>query len=44
MAAEGLVGIQGMGAVMKEMLARFSGRTDGGTVNRIARDILTETD
>ncbi|MGB3564276.1 MAG: GatB/YqeY domain-containing protein [Thermoanaerobaculia bacterium] len=43
-AAEGLVGIQGMGAVMKEMLARFSGRTDGGTVNRIARDILTETD
>jgi hypothetical protein len=29
---------------MKEMLARFSGRTDGGTVNRIAREILAETD
>ena len=43
-AAEGLVGVKGMGAVMKEMLARFSGRTDGGTINRIARGILTETD
>lgn len=43
-AAEGLVGVKGMGAVMKEMLARFSGRTDGGTINRIAREILTETD
>ena len=43
-AAEGLVGVKGMGAVMKEMLARFSGRTDGGTINRIARTILTETD
>jgi uncharacterized protein YqeY len=43
-AAEGLAGVQGMGAVMKEMLARFSGRTDGGTVNRIAREILAETD
>jgi uncharacterized protein YqeY len=43
-AAEGLVGVKGMGAVMKEMLARFSGRTDGGTVNRIARDVLAETD
>jgi uncharacterized protein YqeY len=43
-AAEGLVGVKGMGAVMKEMLARFSGRTDGATVNRIARDVLAETD
>jgi uncharacterized protein YqeY len=43
-AAEGLVGVKGIGAVMKEMLARFSGRTDGGTINRIARTILTETD
>jgi uncharacterized protein YqeY len=43
-ATEGLVGVKGMGAVMKEMLTRFSGRTDGGTINRIARDILTETD
>lgn len=43
-AAEGFVDVKGMGAVMKEMLSRFSGRTDGGTINRIARDILTETD
>lgn len=39
----GLSGPQAMGAVMKEMMARFSGRTDGGTINRLARQILTES-
>ncbi len=38
-----LAGPQAMGAVMKEMLDRFSGRTDGGTINRLAREILTES-
>jgi len=42
-AAEGLAGAQAMGSVMKEMLSRFSGRTDGGTINRLAREILAET-
>lgn len=42
--AQGLAGLKGMGAVMKEMLARFSGRTDGATINRIAKEILAETD
>jgi len=42
LAAAGLVGPQAMGSVMKEMLGRFSGRTDGGTINRLARDILDE--
>jgi hypothetical protein len=26
---------------MKEMMAKFSGRADGGTINRIARDVLS---
>lgn len=42
-AAEGLTGTPAMGPVMKEMLARFSGRTDGATVNRLARQILSES-
>lgn len=42
-AAAGLVGPQAMGQVMKEMLDRFSGRTDGGTINRLAREILSTT-
>ena len=41
-AAEDLAGPQAMGRVMKEMLNRFSGRTDGGTINRLAREILAE--
>lgn len=40
--AQGLAGPQALGPVMKEMLSRFSGRTDGGTINRLAREILTE--
>lgn len=42
-AAEGLAGPQALGPVMKEMLSRFSGRTDGGTINRLARVLLTDT-
>jgi len=40
--AQGLAGPQALGPVIKEMLSRFSGRTDGGTINRLAREILTE--
>ena len=41
--AAGLTGPQAMGAVMTEMLDRFGGRTDGGTINRLAREILAES-
>ncbi|MDX1501219.1 MAG: GatB/YqeY domain-containing protein [Thermoanaerobaculia bacterium] len=40
-AAEGLSGPGAIGPVMKAMLARFAGQADGGTINRIARDVLT---
>ena len=40
-AAEGLSGPAGIGPVMKAMLARFSGRADGGTISRLAREILS---
>ena len=39
-AAEGLSGPSAMGPIMKEMLSRYAGRTDGGTINRLAREIL----
>lgn len=39
-AQEGLSGPAAMGAVMKEMMARFGARADGGTVSRIAREVL----
>jgi len=39
---EGLVGPAAIGRVMKEMMARFSGRTEGGTINKIARDVLSQ--
>ena len=42
--AEGLSGPQALGSVMKEMLARFSGRTDGATINRLAREVLAESE
>ena len=42
-AAEGLEGPQALGAVMKEMMARFSGRADGKTINQLARDILSQS-
>ena len=40
--AEGLVGPQAIGQVMKEMVQRFAGSADGATINRLAREILTE--
>lgn len=40
-AAEGLSGAQGIGPVMKAMLARFGGAADGRTINQIARAVLT---
>lgn len=38
---EGLSGPAAIGQIMKEMMAKFSGRADGGTINRIARDVLS---
>jgi uncharacterized protein YqeY len=40
-AEKALVGPAAIGVVMKETLARFGGAADGGTVNRIAREILS---
>ncbi len=42
-AAEGLSGPSAIGPIMKEMLARFAGQADGGTINRLAREILNES-
>ena len=39
-AAEGLSGMQGIGPVMKAMMARFGGAADGKTINQIARAVL----
>jgi uncharacterized protein YqeY len=39
-AAQGLAGPKGIGPVMREMLARFGATADGGTINRIAREVL----
>lgn len=39
---EGLSGRGAIGSVMKEMMARYGGRADGGTINRIARQVLAE--
>lgn len=41
-ATEGLSGPSAIGPIMKEMLSRFAGQADGGTVNRLAREILAE--
>ncbi|MGE0640274.1 MAG: GatB/YqeY domain-containing protein [Thermoanaerobaculia bacterium] len=38
--ARELSGMQALGTVMKETLARFAGAAEGGTVNRLAREIL----
>jgi len=40
-ATERLSGPQAIGRVMKEMVPRFSGRADGGTISRIAREVLS---
>ncbi|MEM1180040.1 MAG: GatB/YqeY domain-containing protein [Acidobacteriota bacterium] len=39
-AAEGLEGPKAIGAVMKGMMKKFGATADGGTINRLARDIL----
>ena len=39
-AAEGLSGPRGIGPVMQAMMKRFGASADGGTINRIARDVL----
>ena len=38
--AEGLAGPSAIGPIMQEMLGRFAGQTDGGVINRLAREIL----
>ena len=38
--AGGLSGAAGLGPVMGQMMARYRGRADGGTINRLAREIL----
>jgi hypothetical protein len=40
-AERGLAGAQAIGPVMREMTARFLGRVDGATINRVARDVLS---
>lgn len=39
--AEGLSGPGAIGPVMKAMVARFAGQADGGTISRIAREVLS---
>ncbi len=39
-AAAGLSGPANLGRVMGQMMARYRGRADGGTINRLAREIL----
>ena len=38
--AGGLSGPAGIGRVMGQMMARYRGRADGATINRLAREIL----
>ncbi len=38
--SEGLAGPAAIGTIMKTMIAKYAGRTDGGTVNKIARKLL----
>jgi len=42
--SEGLSGPQGIGPTMKAMMARYSGRADGSTINRLARQALVDQD
>ena len=42
--AEGLSGPQAIGPIMKAIMAQYSGRADGSTINRLARQILAEQD
>jgi uncharacterized protein YqeY len=41
-AARGLSGPAAIGPIMKEMLARFGTAADGGTINRLAREVLAK--
>ena len=41
-AERGLSGPAAIGQVMKEMLARFGSSADGATINRLAREVLTQ--
>jgi len=38
--SEGLAGPAAIGTIMKTMMAKYAGQTDGGTVNKIARKLL----
>ena len=38
--AEGLSGPKGIGPIMKAMMQKFGATADGGTINRIARELL----
>lgn len=38
--AEGLEGPKAIGAIMRAMMQRFGASADGGTINRIARELL----
>ncbi|MCP4202253.1 MAG: GatB/YqeY domain-containing protein [bacterium] len=38
--SEGLAGPAAIGTVMKAMMARYAGRAEGGTINKIAREVL----
>jgi uncharacterized protein YqeY len=42
--SEGLSGPQAIGPIMKAMMARYSGRAGGSTINRLARQILDGKD
>ncbi len=42
--SEELSGPQAIGPIMKAMMARYSGRADGSTINRLARQILDGQD
>ena len=39
--AEGLSGPKGIGPVMRAMMQKFGASADGGTINRIARELLS---
>lgn len=43
-AEQGLEGPAALGQVMREMMARYKGRADGGVINRIARETLSQGD
>jgi uncharacterized protein YqeY len=38
-----LSGPGAIGPIMREMMARFSGRADGATINRLARQVLAQS-